>query len=174
MANGASAGDVIVADNDCIIRDILRSLLEREGFSVLLGHNGLEAIDLASRTPARLVILDYKMPKLDGFAATAQIRRLPGYADVPIVILTAFNDSTTHAVAKKVGATAFLAKPFTSVDLLRGIVPLLDTGSVDRTTPSVHVEPSMYVWRRRSDPPPLYGEPAALAEGRRLLTICRR
>ena len=80
---------------------------------------------------------------------------------------------TLLPLAKKVGATAFLAKPFTSVDLLRGIVQLLGTPSADRATPAVHVEPAMYVWRRRSDPQSLYGEPAALAEGRRLLNICR-
>jgi CheY-like chemotaxis protein len=88
MSNNAPARDVIVADNDYIIRGILRSVLEGQNFNVLQAVDGIEAIDLAMRTNARLVILDYKMPKLDGFAACMQIRRLPGYTDVPIVVLT--------------------------------------------------------------------------------------
>ena len=113
------------------------------------------------------------MPRLDGFAASAQIRRLPGYADVPIVILTAFDNAEAHAAAQKAGATAFFAKPFTSLDLLRGITTLVGTASADCPTVSVCAEPPALVWRRRQEPPPLYGEPAALSEGRRLLKICR-
>ena len=70
--------DVIVADNDYIIRNILRSLLESKGFTVLSAIDGLEAVDYATRTIARFVILDLRMPKLDGFAACSQIRQLPG------------------------------------------------------------------------------------------------
>src|SRR6476659_4215611 len=62
MSSGASMKDVIVADNDYIVRGILRSILEREGFTVLQAVDGLEAIDYAMRVNAQLVILDYKMP----------------------------------------------------------------------------------------------------------------
>ena len=68
---------------------------------MLQAIDGLEAIDYATRTRARLVILDYKMPRLDGICACAQIRRLPGYADMPIVILTAFDDDETRAAAQQ-------------------------------------------------------------------------
>ena len=75
MSSEVTARDVIIADNDYIIRGILRNMLEAQSFSVLQAIDGLEAIEFATRTDARLVILDYKMPKLDGFAACAQIRR---------------------------------------------------------------------------------------------------
>ena len=77
MSNDAIGNDVIIADNDYIVRGILRSVLEREGFTVLQAVDGLEAIDYASRTRALLVILDYKMPRLNGLGACAEIRRLP-------------------------------------------------------------------------------------------------
>ena len=89
MPNEASVKDVIVADNDAIIRSILRSVLEGEGFTVLPGIDGFEAVDIARRTQASLVILDYKMPHMDGITACSEIRQLPGYAATPIVILTA-------------------------------------------------------------------------------------
>ena len=101
MSSEAGMKDVIVADNDYIVRGILRSILEREGFTVLQAVDGLEAIDYAMRVHARLVILDYKMPRLDGFGACAQIRHLPGYADTPIAVLTAFDNEDTRAAAEQ-------------------------------------------------------------------------
>ncbi len=174
MSSIAPARDVIIADNDYIIRGILRSVLEGQNFSVLQAVDGIEAIDFATRTNAHLVILDYKMPKLDGFAASAQIRRLPGYADVPIAILTAFDDEATRAAAEQAGVTAFFAKPFTTVGLLRGIARLLGTSPADGSIAAAAVAPVADVWKRQQDPAPLYGEPEELSEGRRVLNICRR
>jgi CheY-like chemotaxis protein len=174
MSTSAPVRDVIIADNDYIIRSILRSVLEGQNFSVLQAVDGIEAIDYATRINANLVILDYKMPKLDGFAACAQIRRLPGYADVPIAILTAFDDEATRTAAEQAGVTAFFAKPFTTVGLLRGIAHLMDGSPADGIAVATPVASVADVWQRRQDPPPLYGEPTELSEGRRILNICRR
>jgi CheY-like chemotaxis protein len=174
MSSNAPARDVIIADNDYIIRGILRSVLEGQNFSVLQAVDGIEAIDYATRTNAHLVILDYKMPKLDGFAACAQIRRLPGYAHVPIAVLTAFDDEATREAARQAGVTAFFAKPFKTVDLLRGIAHLMGDDSAEGTAISVPADPVAEVWKRQQDPTPLFGEPTELSEGRRLLNICRR
>ncbi len=169
MSNTAGTNDVIIADNDYIVRDILRSILEGEGFTVLSVADGREAIDYATRTSARLLILDYKMPRLDGISACAEIRRLPGYADVPIAILTVFDDDRTRAAARSAGVSAFLTKPFKSIDLLYAVRELLGTlGPEDERR-----EPPTRVWRRRREPRPLFGEPPWLAEGSRVLRIFR-
>jgi len=167
MSNEAGGRDVIVADNDQVIRDILRFVLETNGFTPLLAVDGLEALDLATRTCARLVILDLKMPRLDGFTACAQISRLPGYANVPIAILSAFDSIETREAAQRAGATAFLSKPFKPVDLLRMMAELL---AEPATAPT---EPSAFIWRRRQELPPLMGESSGLSEGQRVLNICR-
>ncbi len=174
MSSNAPARDVIIADNDYIIRGILRSVLEGQKFSVLQAVDGIEALDYATRTNAHLVILDYKMPKLDGFATCAQIRRLPGYAHVPIAILTAFDDEATRQAARQAGVTAFFVKPFKTVDLLRGIAHLMGAGPAEGAAITVPADPVAEVWKRQSDPTPLFGEPTELSEGRRLLNICRR
>jgi CheY-like chemotaxis protein len=174
MSSNAPARDAIIADNDYIIRGILRSVLEGQNFSVLQAVDGIEAIDCAIRMNAHLVILDYKMPKLDGFAACAQIRRLPGYAQVPIAILTAFDDEGTREAARQAGVTAFFAKPFKTFDLLRGIAHLMSAAPAEGTAISVPVDPVSEVWKRQHDPMPLFGEPTELSEGRRLLNIYRR
>jgi CheY-like chemotaxis protein len=174
MSHATIAQDVIVADNDYIIRDILRSLLVGNGFSVLSAADGLAAIDYAARTHACLIILDLRMPKLDGIAACAQIRRLPGYADVPIAILSAFDSEATRQAARHAGATTFLAKPFKPINLLRAIAELLDDSPADGGAVSGLAEPAAFVWPRRQEPAPLYAEPVELSEGRRVLNICRR
>jgi CheY-like chemotaxis protein len=163
--------DVIVADNDHIVRGILRSILEREGFTVLQAADGLEAIDYAMRVRAGLVILDYKMPRLDGFGACTQIRHLPGYAETPIAVLTAFDNEDTREAAERAGVTTVLAKPFRPVDLLRSIAALLGSAPADGVTVP---RPVARVWERLHEPAPLFGEPAELSEGRRVLNICRR
>ena len=105
--------DVIVADSDRILRGILRSLLDTSGFNVLLAVDGLEAIDYATRTLARLVILDFNMPNLDGLAACGQIRRLPGYADVPIAILTSSDNENRGRRRRLPAQRCSLASPST-------------------------------------------------------------
>ncbi len=171
MSSKTAMKDVIVADNDYIIRGILRSVLENAGFTVLQAIDGLEALNYASHTLARFVILDYRMPRLNGLAACAQIRRLPGYAQVPIAVLTAFDDDETRAAAHHAGVTAFFAKPFRSVDLLRGIAELLGASPSDG---GLNAKSRQLLWKRRQEPPPLFGEPTELSEGRRVLNICRR
>lgn len=173
MPNDLGAHDVIVADNDSIIRGILRSVLEAEGYTVLSAVNGVEAIDLAMRTRARLIILDYKMPRLDGVTSCVEIRALDGYANVPVLILTAFNDAAIRDRAERAGAAAFLAKPFTPVDLLHTIARLVGPSPRKGHAPPGLAEPTALIWNRRQEPAPLFGEPVELSEGRRVLGICR-
>ncbi len=169
MSQNAGTNDVIIADNDYIVRDILRSLLEGEGLTVLPVADGHEAIDYATRTDARLLILDYKMPRLDGISACAEIRRLPGYADVPIALLTVFDDDGTRAAARAAGVTAFLSKPFKPIDLLYAVRELLGTVTPEHERRA----PPARVWRRRQEPQPLFGEPTRFAEAHRVLRILR-
>jgi CheY-like chemotaxis protein len=167
------SNDVIVANHDHIMRGILRSLLDVDGFNVLLAVDGLGAVDYAMRTLAQLVILDMKMPKLDGLAAYGQIRRQPGYASVPIVILTSSDDEKLRAPPPFAGPTILIAKPFNATDLQRTIALLLGPSPADVRTISRASEPVAFVWKRRTELPPLDGELTELSEGRRVLNICR-
>ena len=68
---------VIVADDDAMIRSVLRSKLQAIDQTVLLASNGLEAVELASRIQARLILLDLGMPQLNGLLACQRIRQCP-------------------------------------------------------------------------------------------------
>ena len=75
---------IIVADDDGMIRSILRASLDALDLNVFLASDGLEAVELASRIRAALIILDLKMPRMNGMLACQQIRLLPGNARTPI------------------------------------------------------------------------------------------
>jgi CheY-like chemotaxis protein len=70
-----------------------------------------------------------RMPQLDGLEACARIREIPRYQEIPIVILTAFDGEVARRKARRIGATAFFVKPFTTEALLRSLAPLIAVGS---------------------------------------------
>jgi CheY-like chemotaxis protein len=110
---------VIVADDDPLIRSILRAKLESLHQNVLVASDGEEAVSLASKVRASLVLLDIAMPNLDGIVACVRIRCLPGYASTPIVILTADDSGQTSEKASRAGATLLMVKPFDSTLMSR-------------------------------------------------------
>jgi CheY-like chemotaxis protein len=116
---------VIVAENDAMMRGLLRTMLDLQGRTLLLCHDGMEAVELAEQTLASLVLLDLRMPRMDGIEACAQIRELPRYDRVPIVILTVFTGEAIRRRALRAGASLFLAKPFSRKKLLDEINPLI-------------------------------------------------
>jgi len=111
-------------------------MLEAIDQDVALAANGLEAVDLASATAAALIILDVKMPELDGFQACAQIRKLPGYERTPIVILNFDNGESAQSTASRAGATMFLVKPFTTASLMLALSRFLPIS--DATQQQIH------------------------------------
>jgi CheY-like chemotaxis protein len=126
MTSQVLTNGVIVAENDEQIRDLIRSVLLRVRQQVFPVADGAEALMLARRFRARLVLLDISMPRLNGLQACAAIRNLPGYADVPIVMLTAYDDERFRVAAKRVGATTFITKPFRPSLLLMLLGEYLD------------------------------------------------
>ena len=116
---------IIIAEDDGLMRGILRSLLIHSGRSVFLAGDGEEAVALARRVVARLVILDLRMPRMNGLRACEEIHRLPNYATVPIAVLTSMLSSDATHAARCVGATAVFHKPIKPMTLLRGLAPFL-------------------------------------------------
>jgi CheY-like chemotaxis protein len=118
LETASKPAGVIVADDNPLIRSVVKAKLELIDQDVFLARDGLEAVALASRIQAALVILDIRMPKLDGIVACTEIRRLPGYAHTPIVMLTFDDTERSQRLASRAGATMFLAKPFGSAALM--------------------------------------------------------
>jgi CheY-like chemotaxis protein len=115
-----------------MIRSILRVSFDALDLNVFLASDGLEAVELASRVRAALIILDLKMPRMNGMLACQQIRLLPGNAQTPIVILTSLTGKNTESAAARVGATAYFAKPFRPALLLRALSRFLPIDDLKR------------------------------------------
>lgn len=109
----------MIAEDEALIRLDLAEMLAEEGYEVVAqADNGADAVDLAISLQPDLVILDIKMPKLDGIAAAEQIaeRQI-----APVVILTAFSQRELVERARDAGAMAYLVKPFNKSDLVPAI-----------------------------------------------------
>jgi response regulator NasT len=112
----ATTGRVLIAEDEALIRLDLKEMLEEEGYAVVgEAADGEEAVALAGSLRPDLVILDVKMPKLDGIAAAEQIA---GGRVAPVVILTAFSQRDLVERAREAGAMAYLVKPFQKKDLV--------------------------------------------------------
>jgi response regulator NasT len=110
---------VVIAEDEAIIRLDLRELLEEEGYDVV-GETGRgdEAIDLVRELVPDLVILDVKMPGLDGLSAA---RHIAGERLAAVLVLTAFSQRDLVEQARDAGALAYLVKPFQKSDLIPAI-----------------------------------------------------
>lgn len=110
---------VLIAEDEAIIRMDLREMLEEEDYEVVAeAADGFEAIEFARDYDPDLVILDIKMPGMDGIRAAEIITR---EQIAPVLILTAFSQRDLAAQAAQAGAMAYLVKPFQKTDLLPAI-----------------------------------------------------
>lgn len=102
---------VLVVDDNESNRLLAKSALEDEGYRVVLASGGAEAVDAFDRVKPDCVLLDVRMPEVDGFEACRQIRALPRGPETPVVFLTALRDVDTFDSALEAGADDFLTKP---------------------------------------------------------------
>ena len=109
---------ILVVDDNEQNRDLVAATLDLEGYELVMAANGEEALQAFERAMPDCVLLDVRMPGLDGFAVCKRIRALKGGADVPIVFLTAQRDVDTFDQALGAGADDFLTKPVRPNELL--------------------------------------------------------
>ena len=109
----------MIAEDETLIRMDLAEMLGEEGYDVVgQAGDGARAVELAEELRPDLVIVDVKMPVLDGIAAA---ERIAGQRIAPVVILTAFSQRELVERARDAGAMAYLVKPFTQSDLVPAI-----------------------------------------------------
>ena len=107
---------VVIAEDEALIRLDLKEMLEEEGYVVVAeAGDGEQAISLAEQHRPDLVVLDVKMPKLDGISAA---ERIAAARLAPVVVLTAFSQRELVERARDAGAMAYLVKPFTKAELM--------------------------------------------------------
>ena len=118
-AEARSTRRVVIAEDEALIRMDLAEMLAEEGYEVVgQAADGEQAIALAEKLTPDLVVLDVKMPKLDGISAA---QRIAEQRIAPVVMLTAFSQRDLVERARDAGAMAYLVKPFSRTDLVPAI-----------------------------------------------------
>jgi len=118
MVAPETTAKILVVDDNEQNRDLVAATLDPEGYELIMAASGEEALRVFERVVPDCVLLDVRMPGLDGFAVCKRIRALPGGADVPVVFLTAQRDVETFDQALVVGADDFLTKPVRPTELI--------------------------------------------------------
>ena len=113
---------ILVVDDEELLVKGIRFNLQNEGYEVLTGYNGLEALEQAKIRQPDLIILDVMMPEMDGLTACAKIRE---FSNVPIILLTAKADDMDKLIGFDHGADDYLTKPFNILELKARIRALL-------------------------------------------------
>ena len=113
---------ILVVDDEELIVKGIRFNLQNEGYQVVTGCNGREAVELAKNPEIRLIVLDVMMPELDGLEACRRIRE---FSNVPIIMLTARADDMDKLLGFEQGADDYLTKPFNILELKARIRALL-------------------------------------------------
>lgn len=118
---------VLIIDDQELMLRILRAALSKCGVEILEATSGNDAIALLrSSPPPDLILLDYFMPGMDGVETLRHIRALPGGASIPVVMLTARDQTNIRNAASGLGVSAYITKPFSPVTLqklIRELVP---------------------------------------------------
>jgi DNA-binding response OmpR family regulator len=113
---------ILVVDDEELLVKGIRFNLQNDGYEVLTGSNGLEAVQLVQTHKPDLVILDIMMPEMDGLTACAKIRE---FSNVPIILLTAKTEDIDKLLGFEQGADDYLTKPFNILELKARIRALL-------------------------------------------------
>jgi two-component system response regulator AtoC len=101
---------IVVCDDEELIRWSLATHLDQEGYSVVQAADGKQALDAVAAQGAALLLMDLKMPVMDGLTALRELRA--GGSDIPVVVLTAYGGVDSAIEATRLGASAYLSKPF--------------------------------------------------------------
>ena len=156
---------ILVVDDDAKIVRLVRTYLERDGFSVVTAADGPAALDAIERHRPALVVLDLMLPELDGRAVIRAVRRDDEAAATPILILSARGSTLDRIAGLEDGADDYLPKPFSPAELVLRVKSILRRRApppTDATAPShrstladLVVDPDRYEVTRagRADPP---------------------
>lgn len=108
---------ILIVDDDEDLRIFAREVLVRAGHRVLEASNGLAGLEMIVKTPPDLLMLDLRMPGEDGFEVLRRLRTSESGHSLPVIVLTAHGEEENARSSFELGATDFLAKPFTPPQL---------------------------------------------------------
>jgi len=126
MDLGSMNKKILVAEDEPDIRGLIRFSLEFIGLRVVEAANGQEALDLATTEQPDLIMLDVRMPKLNGYEACQQLKEQESTRDIPVVFLSARGQETEIKYGLELGAVEYILKPFAPDQLQKRVLSLLE------------------------------------------------
>ncbi len=106
---------ILIVDDESKIREVIREYAEFEGYDVTEATNGIEAVNMCKNTSYDIIVMDIMMPKLDGFSASKEIRRMK---DIPIIMLSARGEEYDKLFGFEIGIDDYMVKPFSPKELI--------------------------------------------------------
>ncbi|GHT90844.1 hypothetical protein AGMMS49545_05460 [Betaproteobacteria bacterium] len=111
-------GEILIVDDTVASLDLLAELLMQAGYEVRLAPNGHMALRSANECPPELILLDVRMPGIDGFEVCRQLKAAEKTRDIPIIFLSALNETTNKVTGLSLGAVDYIAKPYQTEEVL--------------------------------------------------------
>jgi two-component system chemotaxis response regulator CheY len=115
------AKTILIVDDSESIREVVSFTLENEGYKVLVGIDGQDAIKFFDGSEIDLLITDLHMPNMDGIDLIKEVRKMDKYQRMPILFLTTESQAVKKMEAKDAGATGWIIKPFVPAKLIAAI-----------------------------------------------------
>ena len=109
---------ILVVDDETYIVELVKFNLEKEGYQVIVAHDGLKALSMVKSENPDLIILDIMLPKMDGLEVCQLLKQEANYSAIPIIMLTARGEELDTVLGLELGADDYIKKPFSPRELL--------------------------------------------------------
>lgn len=109
---------ILICDDEVLIRDVIKEYLIMDNYEVMEASNGIEAIDAVNNNNIDLVVMDIMMPKMDGYQAIKEIKKIK---DVPFIVLSARSEEFDKLIGFDIGIDDYVTKPFSPKELVARI-----------------------------------------------------
>jgi len=110
--------DILVVDDNDHNLELVRKILDYEGYNIYLSDNGIQAIEFLKNKPVDLILLDVMMPGLDGFETCKVLKKQAEIGDIPIIFLTARTELNDIVTGFNLGGVDYISKPFSKEELV--------------------------------------------------------
>jgi CheY-like chemotaxis protein len=112
---------ILVVDDDALMHRLYQHHIERAGYQMISARTGREALDIATRQPPQVIVMDILMPDMDGLEALRELKKSDTTKAIPVIVITANGHHLARKESENCGAAVFLTKPFSPMQLLTEI-----------------------------------------------------
>lgn len=122
--------NILIAEDERDIRDLIQFTLTFAGHKITAAANGAEALELASKVKPDLIMMDVRMPRMTGYEACREMKKIDEIKNIPVIFLSAKGQDEEKQTGIEVGAVAYILKPFAPDELTRQIGDILKANGI--------------------------------------------